>query len=404
MASAGMGGLWQARGWADAPKDLESVFNTHPNNPDIAHAMISDDASGMIPCAFTSNPALRNVHPSWAGTPLDEHGRFMNHEFPFIQGFDALLRWKLGTNPQEEQKRIDTWMIRVEDADGVIGRASDMVVPLGHASFFIQFGGRRLVIDPVFFGLPGGMKRRSRLPVDPDRLRDIDLVLVSHAHYDHCDRKSISLLARNNPGMQILAGLGMAPLVGGWAPGVRVQEAGWYQAYDLDSAVAGGGASGGASDGPSAEAGGRNRSGGLEIVFVPTRHWSNRVPWDVNRRLWGGFVIRAGGRSIYINGDSGFGSHYRETADLFGPMDLALIGSGAYSPRWFMQSSHQDPQQAVQAFSDLKAGRMLPFHYGTFDLSDEPPSEPEAILRWEAASKGWGDRLQLPVLGRAVEI
>lgn len=367
LTATGMGGVWLAR-----------KFRGSDGSPASPHSPVPDDLMSTAAFGYLSNPSLRTLHSSWLGTPLDEQGRFRNHEFPFIQGFDSLLKWKLGKNPQAEQKRSDPWLIRVESADRTVEKAQDMVVPLGHASFFIQLAGRRLLIDPVFFDLPGGLKRTSRLPLDPERLREINYVLVSHAHYDHCDRRSLALLMRNNPQAQVLTGLKMESLLSSWAPGVRVQEAGWYQGYDLADS--------------------------LEIIYVPTRHWSNRFPWDVNRRLWGGFLIRGAGRSIYFNGDSGYGSHYRELSDQFGPVDLALLGAGAYSPRWFMQASHQDPQQALQAFQDLRAERLLPFHYGTFDLSDEPPSEPETILREESGNRGLGDRLELPVLGRPVEI
>ena len=102
---------------------------------------------------------------------------------------------------------------------------------------------------------------------------------------------------------------------------------------------------------------------------------------DANERLWGAFVLKSKDKTIYFGGDSGYGSHFKEVATLFPNIDVAMIGAGAYSPRWFMSPNHQDPEHAVQAFNETKAKIMIPFHYGTFDQADEPLSEPERILR-----------------------
>ena len=102
---------------------------------------------------------------------------------------------------------------------------------------------------------------------------------------------------------------------------------------------------------------------------------------DINETLWGGFVLKSNDKTIYFGGDSSYGNHLKMIGDLFPNIDVAMIGAGAYSPKWFMAPNHQDPENAVQAFKDCKAKTFIPFHYGTFDLADEPLSEPEKILR-----------------------
>lgn len=137
----------------------------------------------------------------------------------------------------------------------------------------------------------------------------------------------------------------------------------------------------------------------LNVTFLPSRHWANRSPLDVNTSLWGGFAIQHGARCIYYGGDSGYGSHFKDIGRLFPRMDVALIGAGAYAPTWFMGPNHQDPFSAVQAFRDTGAKTFIPFHCGTFDSADEPMGEPEAVLRGLEADGRIGNRLKILSLG-----
>ena len=324
---------------------------------------------------FISNPNLPTLLPAaqWPGTPLDADGRFQNHEFPHRTPGGQVLKWMLQRNPQREEKNADTFRLPVIEGHGWLSGAGDVVVWLGHASFFVRLDGVSLLIDPIFGAPPFG-KRLSALPLDPARFTGLDYVLVSHAHYDHCDKDALQQLARQNPGLRLLTGLGMPELLRKWLPTAEVQAAGWFQQFRTPTDAR------------------------LRISFVPGRHWSNRSLSDVNETLWGGFVLQASsGRSVYFNGDSGYGSHYRQIGRLFPGLEVALLGAGAYAPRWFMAPNHQDPQQAVQAFHDLGAKILVPMHYGTFDLSDEPPGEPVRVL--QGLAQAGHIRGQLRVLG-----
>ena len=301
----------------------------------------------------TSNPELKTILSSWQGTPLDQEGRFMNHEFPFIHKFGTVFKWMTQKNPQKEFKKNDTWKMPVLKDDSFLSSREDMIVPFGHATFFIRLNGKQILIDPVIGKIPA-TKRHTEFPINPEKLVNLDYVLVSHAHYDHCDKDSLKLIQKQNPNVKFLTGLNMKPLLEKWVNKNEIQEAGWYQQYVTDSEV--------------------------EIYFLPSRHWSNRSLGDANERLWGGFVLKSKDKTIYFGGDSGYGDHFKEAGELFPNIDVALIGAGAYSPRWFMASNHQDPEHAVQAFNDIKAKTMIPFHYGTLDQADEPLSEPEKIL------------------------
>lgn len=305
-----------------------------------------------VASGYTSNPDLKTVMPGWAGTTVDQEGLFINHEYPTILSLRAILRFMTQRNPQKQIKKSDTWRITVVKDDTWLNDPKDKIVWLGHASFFIQLSGTRILIDPIFGNLPVA-KRYSDMPVDPNNFLNIDYILVSHAHYDHCDKKSIRLLAMNNPKAQVLCGLELNKLIENWIHN-PVQPAGWYQQYAI--------------------------SNDLKITFLPSRHWTNRGIFDFNKTLWGGFMIEKNGKSIYYGGDSGYGTHFKDIGTCFQNIDVALIGAGAYAPTWFMGQHHQNPYEAAEAFHATNAKTFIPFHYGTFDSADEPMGEPEQIL------------------------
>jgi L-ascorbate metabolism protein UlaG (beta-lactamase superfamily) len=324
----------------------------------------------------TSNPALSTILPDYAGTPLDQNGKFINEEFPTVISYGAVLKFMLEKNPQRRQKKKDDWRIAVLKNEDWLTDTADKIVWLGHASFFIQLSGIRILIDPMYGKLPV-VKRYSEMPVNPEKLLNIDYILVSHAHYDHCDKESLKLLARNNPKSQLLTGLKLNELISKWVSN-PIQTAGWYQQYEL-----------------------RDK---LKITFVPSRHWANRSPFDANKNLWGGFVIESENKTIYYGGDSGYGSHFKTIREVFPNIDVALIGAGAYSPTWFMSQHHQDPHHAVKSFHDTGAKTFIPFHYGTFDSADEPMSEPEKILSELNAEGKIKGNLKLLKLGEVFEV
>lgn len=345
----------------------------------VAGARTLPAAGPVQPVRYVSNPALVTILPAnrWPGTPVDARGGFMNHEFPFLQPVSAVAKWLLQRNPQRAEKKADPFRLAVQKTDAFLRGTDDVIVWLGHASFFVRLGGISLLIDPVLGNLPVGGRRLSALPLDPAALTGLDYVLVSHAHYDHCDKTSLRQLRAQNPQAQFLTGLGLDKLLTDWLPGARVQAAGWYQQYDTGAE--------------------------LRVTFLPARHWSNRGPGDTNETLWGAFVLQAGGRQVYFSGDSGYGSHFKEVGQLFPGLDVALMGAGAYSPRWFMAPNHQDPAQAVSAFHDTGARVFVPMHYGTFDLSDEPVGEAPALLRQlEAAGLLQARELRLLAVGESL--
>ena len=301
---------------------------------------------------FVSNPDLQTILPAneWKGTPLDEKGLFKNLHHPFAIGFRQVLKWQREKNPFKEQKKTELWQPEIVKDGSFLSNDKDCLVWLGHASFFIRINGVSLLIDPVFGKLPM-MKRYTDLPVDPYRFTNLDYLLISHNHRDHCDKDSYRLVTDLNPRAKVLTGLRNEELLGKWSPKQRIESAGWFQQYNL-----------GEQD--------------LKITYLPTRHWSRRYLHDTNRHLWGAFMIESEGKTIYFGGDSGYSNHFKQTAELFPEIDVAMLGIGAFYPEWFMSASHTSPAEAINAFHDLGAHTFIPMHYGTFDLADEPLSEP----------------------------
>ena len=309
---------------------------------------------------YVKNENLLTVKSGWQGTPVDRKGRFINHEFPFLPKITEMLKWQLSGNPQKEEKQNDKTRLTVEDPTEFLNSEKDGILWLGHASFYIRLSGKTILIDPVF-GEPLFIKKYVDVPSPVEKIRRVDYVLLSHDHRDHCDEDTIRHIARKFPNAKFLAGLGMEDILNDWKTvSNRVQTAGWFQQFDT-------------------------KAEDLKIVFVPVRHWCRRGLFDTNERLWGGYVISGAGKTIYFGGDSGFGSHYRETAEFFPEIDYFLIGIGAYQPRWFMEANHNSPEDTLKGLVDIKAEFMIPMHYGTFDLSDEPPGEPLRLLKEKAA-------------------
>jgi N-acyl-phosphatidylethanolamine-hydrolysing phospholipase D len=265
------------------------------------------------------------------------------------------------------------WKIPAVKTDAAALRANTSAPTatwIGHAAFLIQLAGRNILVDPQFSERASpvqfaGPKRIVQLPITIEELPRIDVVLVSHNHYDHLDVASVKRLAAQKPGSPLfLVPLGLKA----WFAELgieRVEEYGWWQAR---------------TEGP------------LRITLVPVQHWSKRTLWDTNKTLWGGWVVEGGGLKIIHTGDLGYSQDARDIGERLGPFDLALIPIGAYAPRWFMKTMHVDPAEALQVRSDLRARRAIGMHWGTFEnLTDEPLDEPPAVLAAKRAAAGLAD-------------
>ena len=238
---------------------------------------------------------------------------------------------------------------------------------IGHSSFFAQIGGSNVIIDPIFTRWLFLLKRLRRPGLRIGDLPVIDVVLVSHAHFDHLHRPSLRAIVRNNrrkhaPAPVIVVPRNVSDLVSdlGFR---RIVELDWWDEY---------------------------REGKLLITHTPSRHWGARIIRDMHRG-YGGYVLRSGEHSLYHAGDTAYFNGFREIGRRLAP-EIALLPIGAYHPASF-RNVHTNPADAVRAFLDLEARWMAPMHYGTFRLSHEPMDEPLQFLEREARAHGVADRV-----------
>ena len=246
-------------------------------------------------------------------------------------------------------------------------RAADSLTWLGHASFLIRLDGRTILVDPFLSQHaspvpPFGPERFAPPALAPAQLPPIDLLLLSHNHYDHLDLPTIEALpARERIQAIVPLRLGQYFARRGFG---AVHELDWHD----EVAVA-----------------------GITVTGLPAIHRSKRALFDRNAALWGGYAVRSSRRRIYFAGDTGYGPVFRALGRNARPFDLALLPIGAYEPRLLMKAVHVNPEEAVQIARELNAKWVVAMHWGTIQLSDEPPFEPPERFRAAARAAGYGD-------------
>lgn len=245
---------------------------------------------------------------------------------------------------------------------------------IGHATVLVQMDGVTFLTDPIWSERASpfefaGPKRAQPPGVALADLPPIDFVIVSHNHYDHLDVATLRALAERDAETRFVVPLANAD---------TLREAGITNPIELDW-------------GASVEI------DGVTIVCLPAQHWSGRGLTDRLQALWASYAVLGEERRFYFGGDTGYFAGFAEIGERYGPFDMAALPIGAYAPLEMMHYWHMTPEEALQASRDLRARRMLPVHYGTFDLSDEPPDEPPRRLR-QAASEAAMDPQSLYVL------
>jgi L-ascorbate metabolism protein UlaG (beta-lactamase superfamily) len=277
--------------------------------------------------------------------------RFFNPSGPALQPFTAVPRLVLSPRTR--------WPTHIDQPLATPPEApSDVVLTfVGHSTFLIQTPAGNLITDPVYVDRAGpwslfGPRRVRRPAVAFDDLPEIDVVLLSHNHYDHCDLRTLRALARRFDPIAITP-LGNARLLRKAGFG-RIAEPDWWQETAATSSIA--------------------------VTATPAHHFSARTPFDRNRALWSGFMIAVAGRRVYFAGDTAYAPFFRDIRERLGAPDVSLIPIGAYEPRWFMRSVHMNPEEAVQAHVDLESRESIAMHFGTFQLTTEGIDEPLRAL------------------------
>jgi N-acyl-phosphatidylethanolamine-hydrolysing phospholipase D len=279
----------------------------------------------------------------------------------------AFLRWSATRHLQLRTRRANRRPVSTPAVPAAPIRTDDSafsVTWVGHSTVMVRMEGLTLLTDPIWSSRCSplafaGPRRRQPPGIPFESLPPIDLVLVSHDHYDHLDLPTLRhLVEAHDPQFVVPLGLG------GWLRRrqvTRVVELDWWESAAV---------------------------GGVTVHAVPAQHFCGRTPWDSNRRLWAGFVVEGPSGRFYFAGDTGHGDHFARIGERFAPLRLAAIPIGAYEPRWFMHPVHIDPEQAIQAHLDVGSRQTIGIHFGTFRLTDEPWDEPEHLVRQILARRG----------------
>jgi len=242
---------------------------------------------------------------------------------------------------------------------------------IGHSTFLIQLNGVNILTDPVWAKRMGFQKRLTEPGISLSDLPEIDLVVISHGHYDHLDFPTLKKL-KGNPHYFVPVGLKSLFIRKGYQ---NVTEMNWWESAKF---------------------------GGINVHFVPAQHWTRRTLTDMNTSHWGGWIFQSSGETFYFVGDTGYFNGFKQIADRF-TIDTVFMPIGAYEPEWFMAAAHISPEDSVKAFLELKAKFFIPMHYGAYRLADD--TGPEALERlyreWEKQQLP-EEQLKVLLLGETV--
>jgi L-ascorbate metabolism protein UlaG (beta-lactamase superfamily) len=298
--------------------------------------------------------------------PLSDHydgRRFYNPTQPEMHGLWTAVKFLASAQPAPWPEFVENR----PDSHLDCGLASDQaaVTFVNHATVLIQLAGYNILTDPIWSERASPLSwigpKRVREPGIPfDALPRIDLVVVSHNHYDHMDLETLRKLSKRfTP--PILVPLGDKALLE--SVGInRVVELDWWEKVELTPET--------------------------QVTFTPTQHFSSRGLFDRNKSLWGSYIIRNREHLIYFGGDAGYSTHYAEINARFGPVDLAFLPIGAYEPNWFMGPVHMNPAEAVKAHRDLASRQSVAIHFGTFRMTEEAIDRPVLDLKAALARQG----------------
>jgi L-ascorbate metabolism protein UlaG (beta-lactamase superfamily) len=272
-----------------------------------------------------------------------------------VKTWKEIRRWQ-----QERKGKVKDLTLRIGQAEHkqqellMHNRSETTITWIGHSTFLLQVAGLTIVTDPVWANRMGFARRLEAPGLALDEIPAVDIVLLSHSHYDHLHVGSLRKL-KGSPVALVPEGLGLKMRRLGLS---TVHELPWW---------------------------GKTTVGPLEFHFVPAQHWTRRTLTDTNSSLWGGWVINRSAEllvdgaenndAIYFAGDSGYFQGFRDIGARFPGIRYALMPIGAYEPEWFMGMQHVTPEEAVQAFLDVGAETFIPMHYGAFRLADDTPQE-----------------------------
>jgi L-ascorbate metabolism protein UlaG (beta-lactamase superfamily) len=296
--------------------------------------------------------------------------------------FADLMKWQFGGGRAKWPKRVANTSYPAPQP-----RVHDKELHatwIGHSAMLLQVAGINILTDPFLSERASPLAfagpRRVRPPaLTADTLPHIDVIVLSHNHYDHMDLPALRQLARHHK-TRIVTPLGNGAYIRTAVNGLAIDELNWSEHVSFD---------------------------GIRITLTPALHWSKRGFSDSNRALWGAFAMETQAGLVYFAGDTGFGdgSTFRAIRETFGPPRLSLLPIGAYAPRWFMKAQHMSPEDAVEAHLLLESVTSLAIHHGTVQLTNEAIDEPREKLAVALADRNIApDRFVAPDVGQTMVV
>jgi len=279
---------------------------------------------------------------------------------------------------KEEGRRPERPLPQVRPDLDAFAKASDFVkvIWFGHSTLLMNIRGQNVLVDPVFSNSASPvnfMVKRFQPPVLPlEELPAIDMVLISHDHYDHLDMETVKFFRGKDTRFTVPLGVGSHLNSWGIEP-ERVRELDWWQSFKWS---------------------------GIEFTATPAQHFSGRGLTDRDKTLWASWVIRTHDQSIFYSGDSGYDIHFKEIGQRFGPFDLAFIENGQYNERW--HPVHMLPEESAMAAEDLNTSLVFPIHWGMFELAFHKWYEPVVDLARHSMNASY--ELVTPKIGQIVQM
>jgi len=328
-------------------------------------------------------------------SPNYENGAFRNQiETPMLTTKESrlALMWRNFTGKRRETRPPHPLPATKTDLRA-LNPAQDLVIWLGHSSYYVQLGGRRILIDPIFNDHAAPLPWVNRTFAGTDLystadLPNIDLLIITHDHYDHLDYKTARALRAKVTTIVTALGVGAHLEAWGYAD-YKINELDWGEVFRVS------GSSGSSSTSqPTAESASKPA---LEIIATPGRHFSGRT-FKRSQTLWMGLVLRTAERRLFFSGDTGYGPHFSQIGAAHGPFDWVTLDTGQYNPRWAFM--HMQPEEAAQAAEDLRARAYTPGHVGRLTISEHDWDDP--FKRASASSVGRSYALWTPEIGRPI--
>ena len=272
--------------------------------------------------------------------------RYFNPWMRKEKSIKDIMRWVLAKNHFSKEAWAYPGLEPLEN-DGLYlkdSNAPDSLTMLGHSSLALQESGQVLLFDPFFSDRTFNIKRSTPVALAAKALPEDIIVVISHSHYDHLDKRVIKTM----PNALFVCPLGIARLLRSWGVS-NIIEMDWWQDVTIKQ---------------------------FHLTCLPAHHWSRRFEHGTNRSLWASWLVAVTGHKLYFGGDSAYFVGYREFGRLFPDIDIALLPCGASAPRWFMHQSHTNVTEMFLAFEQLGASYFIPIHWGSMALGFEPPNWP----------------------------